>query len=235
MNQPRISVVIPVWNGAQYLRQALESVLAQTYPAAEILVIDDGSTDSSPSIVESFGTVCRLVRQPHSGLARSRNHGIEISTGDLIAFFSHDDIWDRKKLEEQCAVLNDHPDVQYVISHFEYFLDADASVPENFRKELLDRALVGRIPETLIARRELFKRIGVFSTEYKSIEDFDWFLRARDAGIPEATLPQVHLRKRIHGTNMSLLTQGVSTELLEAVRQSLQRKRYNTIPKEQRA
>ena len=82
-----------MFNGAAFLRRALDSVLAQTYPLQEIIVIDDGSTDSSPEILMSYGDCLTVVRQENSGVAVARNVGLQKASGDLIAFLDQDDLW----------------------------------------------------------------------------------------------------------------------------------------------
>lgn len=102
---PTISVVIPCYNGAKYLRETLESALAQTHPPLEVLVVDDGSTDDSAVIAESFGPPVRVIRQPNQGESVARNRGIEESQGEWVALLDADDLWLPHKLESQLAAV----------------------------------------------------------------------------------------------------------------------------------
>ena len=88
-----VSVVIPCYNAAPWLRETIESVLAQTHPVLEVIVVDDGSTDQSAEIAESFGPCVRVVRQSNQGESIARNNGIDLARGDWIAFIDADDIW----------------------------------------------------------------------------------------------------------------------------------------------
>lgn len=102
----RISVVIPCFNGARFLRQTLESVVRQTYRAHEIIVVDDGSTDDSAAIAESFGPLVRVIRQPNQGESVARNCGIEEACGEWVAFLDADDLWEPEKLERQAPRMS---------------------------------------------------------------------------------------------------------------------------------
>jgi len=116
----RVSVVIPCYNAARFLRETLDSILAQTLPAAEIIVIDDGSTDDSAAIAESYGPPVRAIRQPNQGESVARNRGIDEAKGDWIAFLDADDLWYPEKLEKQMAVAAASPDIVCVHTNFRY-------------------------------------------------------------------------------------------------------------------
>src|SRR5207245_10700422 len=105
MAHARVSAIIPVFNGERYLAEAIESVLAQTSPASEIVVVDDGSTDGSGAGAGRFGSAARLVFGGHAGAGAARNRGVAESTGELLAFLDADDIWPSDKLERQLAAL----------------------------------------------------------------------------------------------------------------------------------
>src|SRR5205085_1356900 len=100
---------IPCYNGARFLRETLHSVLRQTYPVHEVIVIDDGSTDESASIAASFGSPVRVIRQANHGESIARNRGIELAVGDWIALLDADDIWEPSKLERQAHAVRSAP------------------------------------------------------------------------------------------------------------------------------
>src|SRR5213078_156464 len=110
--QPLVSVIIPVYNGARYLRAALESVFAQTYRPIEVIVVDDGSGDDSGVIAQSFPDV-HFIHQENQGVAAARNHGFDAARGEFIAFLDQDDLWTPEKLKVQVNYLLNHPDVGY--------------------------------------------------------------------------------------------------------------------------
>src|SRR5689334_18705546 len=108
----RITTVIPVYNGAGEIRRSLDSVLAQTRPVDEVIVVDDGSTDGTREIALGYGGVVRLVRQQNAGAAAARNHGVREAASEWVAFLDHDDEWMPEKIERQVAVLEQHPGVK---------------------------------------------------------------------------------------------------------------------------
>jgi glycosyltransferase involved in cell wall biosynthesis len=105
MNAETVSVVIPCYNGARFLRDTVGSVLAQTLPPLEVIVVDDGSTDDSAAVAESFGSPVRVIRQPNRGESVARNRGIAEARGDWVAFLDADDLWLPEKLAEQAKLM----------------------------------------------------------------------------------------------------------------------------------
>lgn len=123
---PRISVVIPVHNGARYLRESIGSALSQTLPPWEVIVVDDGSTDGSSQLAAAFGPPVRVICQPHSGESVARNRGIENAEGDWIAFLDADDVWQPNKLAEQAEFCRQ--DVDCIHTNFYFFGDTSGTV-----------------------------------------------------------------------------------------------------------
>ncbi len=99
----KVSVVIPTYNYAHFIGEAIESILAQTFPISEIIVVDDGSTDNTEQIIAAYGNKVRYIKQENSGVCAARNFGVENSSGDFIAFFDADDICFPTKIEKQMA------------------------------------------------------------------------------------------------------------------------------------
>jgi glycosyltransferase involved in cell wall biosynthesis len=222
-DQPLVSVVLAVQNGERYLAQAIESVLAQSYLTFEIILIDDGSNDDTEKIARSY-TEVRYFRQANQGLAIARNIGIEYARGQLIAFLSHDDLWLPNKLRSQADYFARAPETQYTVTWFKYFLEPGFGLPPGFKPELLGKSLIGRIPETVVARRQLFDQIGKFNPDFNFADDVDWFARAKDHGAPMAVIPEVLLLKRLHDSNMTY-NSIQNGELLGLLKQSIQRQR----------
>ena len=223
MKNPLVSVIVPVYNGERYLDAALQSIFRQDYRPFEVIVVDDGSTDRSAHIARACPEI-RYMYQCNQGVASARNAGIAAARGDFIAFLDQDDFWATNKLTVQIDFLLDHPDVGYVLSRQRLFLEPGVPPPPWFRKNLLLEDQTGYCPGTLLVRRIVFERIGLFDPGYKHSSDADWFARAKDGGIPMRVLPQVLLYTRIHGRNSSAETQILHGELLKALKASIDRR-----------
>ena len=164
---PTVSVVTPCYNGSAYLREALDSALAQSQPPIEIIVVDDGSTDDSAAIAESYGPPVRLIRQENQGESVARNRGIAAASGDWIGYLDADDIWNVDKLEKQVALIE--PGVVCVHSRYYNFgLRTGESqrhlLPPNERYTL--PALVAANPfcmSSLLVRRDSKARFPVWT------------------------------------------------------------------------
>ncbi|HEY9644828.1 MAG TPA: glycosyltransferase [Chroococcidiopsis sp.] len=224
---PLVSVILAVRNGDRYLATALDSVLASDYRPLEVVVVDGQSSDRTAEIAQSYAEV-RYVRQTQLGIANAYNLGIASAQGDFIAFISHDDRWEPHKLSTQMRYLLAHSNVQYTVCQFRYFLESGCSIPRGFKPDLLDQDLVGRIMETLVARKSVFQSVGLFNEAYQLAEDVDWYARAKDLQIPMAVIPEVLLHKRVHDHNSSSNAQVSNQALLQALRQSIQRQRQQS-------
>ena len=228
MHYPLVSVILPVYNGAAYVAEAIDSVLAQSYRPYELIVVDDGSSDDSTAIAEKYDGVT-LLCQSNQGVAAARNTGLAASQGEFFAFLDQDDRWTPDKLRIQMHYLLDHPHIQYVIAKQRIFLEPGTEAPGWLKKDILRKAQAGFLPGTLVARRDVFDHIGRFDPTYQVTSDADWFFRAKDAGIPMAALDEVLLLKRIHGANESYRAKRSNAELLQIARNSMKRKRSNPV------
>lgn len=225
MNQPLVSVVIAVKNGERYLEEALRSVVEQSYPGIETIVVDGNSSDRSVEIAHSFsGVTC--ISQAGTGLGDAWNQGIEASRGELIAFLDSDDRWLPGKLEAQVGLLEELPDAAGAIGLVRFFLPEGATAPPGMRPELLEGEHIAPMPGTLVARREAFDRVGVFDPSLAVALDVDWFARAKDADMEFVTLPRPVLEKRFHDANLShSQPEGYRREMLRTLRDSVARQR----------
>ena len=226
MDNPLVSVIIPVYNGEKYLAEAIESVLAQTYQPVEIIVVDDGSMDKSAQIAQSYPV--KFIYQPNQGCGMAKHMGILNSRGEFLAFLDQDDLWIPEKLKAQIEYLQENPEIGYVICNMQNFLDSDYEHQSWPKQAFLDRPIAAYIPSALVVRRSVLEKIGDFDPSYQVGSDTDWFFRASDAGISMANLNQTLLRRRIHPDNGSHLhTKGSLShqELFRSVKYSLDRKR----------
>jgi glycosyltransferase involved in cell wall biosynthesis len=179
----RVSVIIPTYNSGPLVEEAIASVLAQTHPAAQIIVVDDGSTDDTPRRVEQFGQRIEYVRQPNGRVAAARNTGLARATGDAVAFLDADDAWHPRKLERQVEVLTREPHIGLLATRLSpwpgEFTPADQLVTGN----LLDVPLVSLLvfnslaTSSIIVRRAVLDQAGRFDSDLFGPEDYDLWLR----------------------------------------------------------
>jgi glycosyltransferase involved in cell wall biosynthesis len=221
---PSVTVILIVRNGAAFIAQALESVFQSRLKPVEILVIDGGSTDGTAQIAGQF-PLTRVVPQDSGGIPNAYNLGIGLAQGELIAFISHDDLWQPGKLDRQVELMRQNPELQFTVAMVEHFLEPGMAVPPGFRRELLEQPVAGFIMEALVARKAVFDTVGRFDPSFKVGEDTDWFARAKDMGVAHAVLSDVVVRKRVHDANSSLNTANINALLLRAMRNSVKRKR----------
>jgi hypothetical protein len=124
-DQPTVSVVIPTFNSARYLREAIRSVLEQTHRVLELIVVDDGSTDTSVATASRFGAPVRVLRRAHAGIGASRNVGIAEAQGEFVALLDADDVWEPSKLARQLALFEAEPDLDIVFGGVEQFVSPE--------------------------------------------------------------------------------------------------------------
>jgi glycosyltransferase involved in cell wall biosynthesis len=226
LNPPSVSVVMAVKNGEPYLDGAIESVLAQTQPAHELVVVDGASTDRSAEIARSHPNVRCVEQVGNTGFAGAWNEGVQAGEGDLLAFIDSDDLWGPEKLEKQVALLSERPEVDYVISRVRFFLEPGHACPPGFDPELLKSDHVAWMPSALLIRRSAFDAVGPFRTDLSITNDIDWFARAKDLPLTLGTVPQVLVHKRVHGKNLSYTAaENMNRELLGLLRDSVARRR----------
>jgi glycosyltransferase involved in cell wall biosynthesis len=201
---PRISCIVPVYNGATYLAEAIESILRQTLPVAEIIIVDDGSTDATPAIATLYGSRALYLRQENQGPGGARNTGLEAATGELISFLDADDVWHPEKLARQMSALEADPEVGICLTQVQNFwIDALADERDRLKDHPFSKPVVGYVCQALLARRSVFEKVGQFDRTLRVGEDTDWFMRVRAAGVRDVVVPEVLVNRRIHGNNIS--------------------------------
>lgn len=223
--QPLVSVIIPVYNGERYLAEAIDSALQQSYRRFEVLVIDDGSTDSTPEILRGYGERVRGFVQPNQGTSAARNHGVAKARGELYAFLDADDLWLEHKLAAQVAALSSEPVPDLVYGHVEQFVSPE--LPEDVRRNLRCPAapMPGHLPSAMLVRATAFARVGPFDTELKAAEFGAWFALTRELGLQDVMLPEVVTRRRLHRANKDLVDRSSQREYLRVLKASLDRRR----------
>ncbi len=189
---PKVSVVMPVYNGERFLRESLDSVFAQTFQDFEVLCVDDGSTDNSAAVFVQYGVRIRGLRPKNAGQSAARNAGVILAKGQYIAFLDQDDLWYPSKLLRQLAAIEANSRVVLVHCDFDRIDEKGRMVQE--RAGTIERAsalaspmgqLIGEaliFPSAMLIRREGFARSGGFHAELQGFEDFDLIARLKQQG-----------------------------------------------------
>lgn len=217
--QPTISVIIPLYNAAPFIAAALESVLGQTRPPNQVIVVDDGATDGSADVVRRYGQQITLIQQPNAGGASARNRGVALATGDLLAFLDHDDYWVPEKLAWQLDAFQQAPHLEAVFGQLQQTQPLNTADQATALFGL--NAQDGCHLDTLLIRRAAFQRIGPFDPTW-TIDTVEWLWRARRLDLCTQILPQVLAWRRIHGDNLSIRARPqLQAEYLRLIRQQL--------------
>ncbi len=224
---PLVSVIIPAFNAERFLRQTLDSVLAQTYRNLEVIVVDDGSTDGTAALLVSYGNRVRYQYQENSGsCSKPRNAGFAVSSGELIAFIDADDLMAPERIAREVEAFVNHPDVGLVFTNYQDFGDVAPPVCGHFEKfprlkALLERHGAPADPLILdstgstdllltenfgssspMVRRSVLDALGGYDQAFTPSDDFDFTYRVSSARTI-ALIPLVGWYKREHPTNMS--------------------------------
>lgn len=191
---PTVSVIIPVYNCEAFLEDTLASVFAQTFKDFEVIVVDDGSTDSTPQILERHRATLRVVRTSNGGVCRARNLGIRLARGEFVCLLDHDDYWYPEKLASQVRALRSHPEVAVVFSEFINWLPTAGKfpppssfqpedVPEEIEPEfsgwIYHQFLIDcwMLTSTAMFRRSVFEECGTFDEALPYSEDWELWIR----------------------------------------------------------
>jgi len=218
-----VSALMPAYNAAAFIREAIESVFAQTLPPAEFIVVDDGSTDDTAQIAESMGV--RVIKQANAGLPGGRNRCVREASQPWVAFIDDDDVWMPEKLERQMEIASQNPEVGLVSCDFTIFDEQGTIVSSGLEKYGRDYDLQPKrqcpggviinqlderfasahyflLPSYVMIRRDLLLAVGMFDETIESAEDFDCFMRII-AGAPFAIADKNLVRRREHANNAS--------------------------------
>ena len=191
-----VSIILPLYNGARYVAETLRSIGAQQHADAELIVVDDGSTDESPEMVQrvcadsgsSILQSLRLIAQPNQGVAVARNQGVAAARGRWLAFIDQDDLWQPDKLARQLAALKAAPQARWCYSAFVRFYDSGREVPKcdgtADRVGTLRRLLEGKLfipPAAALVAREACTAVGGFDAAFVPSDDWDFFLKLAES------------------------------------------------------
>lgn len=203
--EPKISVVIPTFNRRAFLREAIASVLAQSYPVHEIIVVDDGGSDGSEAVAD-MSPLVRYLWQPNAGPSAARNAGIEAATGDAMALLDSDDLWHPQRAASSVGVMQSHPESDVVFGEEVFFGNrvseytfADSRCLENPALEIIEGL---NIPtSSVLIRRSALGRHR-FNPSIRLCEDMDLWLTLAEAGASFSFSRDIQIMRRMHSGNL---------------------------------
>lgn len=216
---PTITAVIPTYNRADILREALESVFAQTRPADEIVVVDDGSTDHTASVAQAQAGRIRYVAQPNRGPAAARNRGMREAGGEYIAFLDSDDLWTADCLASFAESLRQDGDLDFIFALSQNFTAERTETRPDLNEPEVRRLLessAGRLPDpfglllrenvvrtsAVLVRRRCALEAGLIDESLRHAEDYDFWLRLALRGCRVGFVNRVLCRRRLHSGNL---------------------------------
>lgn len=219
MGRPTISAVIPTYNAAHLVVDAIDSALAQTVRPDEIIVVDDGSSDNTASVLERYGDRIRYVVQENAGASAARNHGVRLAQSEYVAFLDADDVWHRRKLEFQVRVLEKRPDLGLIGCRMFFWpttefgpineADAERLVPLTWEQLVIKNYIQ---TSTNIVRKSIVDALGGFDTNLKSAEDRDLWIRIAEVA-PIAYLPVALVGVRVIEGSLSRQSGAIRTHV----------------------
>lgn len=216
--QPLVSVIIPVYNSQHFVAETIQSVLNQTYPHIEIICVNDGSTDQSLSILESFGPKITIISQENQGVAQARNTGIVAAQGTIIGLLDSDDLWPAHHVELLLPhLLNDEIDMARGQTRVLYMPNAPKLPKE--KDGLVDLpCLVGSV----LYKRAVFDTVGLFDPTIRGQgEDFDWRIRFFAQQRKEVIIDDIVLEYRRHANNVTNERQNIAKGMFDSIRKKL--------------
>ena len=224
--KPLISTIIPVYNRERYLSEAIESVLAQSYLSIELIIIDDGSTDSSAEIAQHYTSKSgQYFYQENGGIGAARNQGVRLANGEYLAFLDSDDIWLPEKLSLQFDAMRTDPKNKMVFGQVMNFLSPELPNSEHKFDPSTQNIFPGYSASAMLIKREDFLRVGYFSTGWQVGEFIDWYARAQDIGMKSHMLPELLVKRRIHQTNIGVTERDSRKDYAHILKAALERRR----------
>jgi glycosyltransferase involved in cell wall biosynthesis len=220
-----VTAAIPVRDGEAYLAEAIESVLAQSRPCDQVIVVDNGSTDRSAEIAGGFSPAVELVSEPRPGIGTARNAAMRAASGDYVAFLDADDLWQPEKTRLQLAAFAAAPELQLVFGHVLQFVSPDVSAGDAAALRVPEKPQPGLHIGAMLARRSAIEAVGPWAEDVRISDGLSFLLRARELGFEQAMLPETVTHRRVHGDNHSIQNRSERSEFARHLKRSLDRRR----------
>jgi len=231
INNPLVSVVIPVYNGEQFIAECLESVYNQTYRPLEIIIVDDGSNDNSIDVMNQIPIEKKIIQQKNGDVSRARNVGVNNATGEFVAFMDQDDIWLPQKVEQQVQIFRQNLNVDLVftdlIKLFPNGKQHHAKDKHKIALFLTDENLFATLsrknvlmPSAVMIRKSSFIAAGSFDESFKTCGDYELWLRMAALGMKFRYVPEPLILYRYHEKCSSKQTKTMFYDRLHAVKKT---------------
>lgn len=224
---PLVSVIVPAYNAEKFLGAALQSIFEQDYPATEVIVVDDGSTDRTRDTALRFPSAF-VLHQANGGAGSARNTGLDASSGELLTFLDADDVMLPGKISAQVTYLADNPQVGCVLTAQDIFVHEGVKPPP-WVKRTLESPHRDYPPMSAMVRRSVYEMIGGFLQATAPGEDLDWLVRMRHAGVKIATISRPFVQRRIHGGNLTMDQDSMVTAMFKVFRSQADRRRDSNL------
>ena len=220
-----ISVIVPVFNGEKYIEEALQNIENQGSIDFEIIVVDDGSTDSTAKIVETWPKPVQYIYQYNQGPAQARNVGIKAAKGDFIAFLDADDTWPLEKITTQITLLNQYPTIELVWGKTKYFFENEMLRTKYEGHKMGIEPIFNVFLGAAMFRKNTFDKVGLFDTSLRFGEDIDWYNRASELKISILKSHDVGLFYRVHNHNVTHDIVALNQGTIQLLKKKLDRNR----------
>lgn len=225
MFNPLVSVVVTCFNRQNYIGEAIESVLHQTFENYEIVVIDDGSVDGSAEVCKKYEKKINYFFRENRGASDAKNSGVAQARGEYISFLDSDDIWDLEKLCLQTSYLANNKEIDILYGHARQFLSPELTMDECARLHCPVDPVAAPTSGTMLMKKKLFEQVGGFRTDLLVGIEIEWYLRAKNMGLSSVTLPNVLLNRRIHNTNSGMTYRLERQQHLDIIKQHINKRR----------
>lgn len=216
---PKYSVVVPAYNAEKFLAETISSIRKQTHPPAQIIVVNDGSTDNTSRILKTLGSDIEVLEQPNLGAAMATNTGIRAARNEYIAFLDADDLWEPEKIAKQFFLLISQPSLGMVFCRMTSFNHDESPLA-------VDDTLSGWGRSTMLVKREVFDQVGLVSDFKKHAgEMIDWVARAKEAKVGYQLIEAPLVKRRVHRNSMTAQNPKLQEDYLEVVKEAIRRRR----------
>lgn len=237
MSNNLISVIMAAYNRQKYVIEAIESVLSQNVEL-ELIIIDDGSTDNTKPLIESYieqhnlREKIRLYTQKNQGWAAAQNYAMSYANGDYFAFIDSDDIWLPNKLAQQYKLLSEQTDLDMVFGHVQQFISPELTTQEQQKIYCPAIKQPGLLSVGMCIKRSAFYKVGEFNSKWQKGSFIDWFARAQEQSLKYSVLDDVVFKRRLHTSNLANVKHSSNLDYVRLLKEKLNRQRVNVESKE---